>query len=97
MKNKYTRLFQKLKQHDGLMFCGYITPSEILLLKQLGIKEIEIKIPAWSGETRTYRVEKQPYDFEWYLKKKKKGISNPVWFYFIPDEKLFEKLLPYMT
>lgn len=96
MKNKYTRLFSKLKQHDGLVFCGYITPSEIFLLKKLGLKEIETKWPVWNGEQRSYVIKAEPYKFDYYLKQKKKGISNPHWFYFIPDENLFEKLLPYM-
>ena len=96
MKNKFTRLFYKLKQHDGLVFCGYITPSEILLLKELGLKALETKHPVWKGDQLTFVVKSEPYEFEYQLKKKKKGISNPCWFYFIPDEELFEKLVPYM-
>ena len=94
MKTKYTRLFSKLKQHDNLIVCGYITPSEILLLKELGLKEIETKWPVWNGKQRSYVIKSEPYNFDYYLKQKKNGISNPRWFYFIPDENLFEKLLP---
>ena len=74
----------------------YITPSEIILLKELCLKEIETKWPVWNGELLSYVIKSEPYNFDYYLKQKKNGISNPRWFYFIPDENLFEKLLPYM-
>lgn len=54
---------------------GYFTPYEILTLIEFGVKPNEY-------QDRVIRYA---------LDKKKNGISNPIWFYFYPNEEFLKR------
>lgn len=37
-KDKVTRMLSKIKRHDENTYCGQLTPTEILMLGELGVE-----------------------------------------------------------
>lgn len=66
-RNWITRVAAKVGHHDGSVYCGYLTPSEIVALHENHYVQ-----PAPGSKLS-----------DWVCKKRDTGQSNPMWHYFL--------------